>query len=39
MEVLRTAVSLLSLYDPDEKDSSHASNRAQELPADLADSR
>jgi citrate synthase len=26
MEVLRTAVSLLSLYDPDEKDSSHASN-------------
>jgi len=26
MEVLRTAVSLLSLYDPDEKDSSHESN-------------
>ncbi|MGP8258446.1 MAG: citrate synthase [Acidobacteriaceae bacterium] len=26
MEVLRTAVSLLSLYDPDEKDSSHDSN-------------
>jgi citrate synthase len=26
MEVLRTAVSLLSLYDPDEKDSSHAAN-------------
>lgn len=26
MEVLRTAVSLLSLYDPDEKDSTHASN-------------
>jgi citrate synthase len=26
MEVLRTAVSLLSLYDPDEKDSLHASN-------------
>jgi citrate synthase len=26
MEVLRTAVSLLSLYDPDEKDSSHQSN-------------
>jgi citrate synthase len=27
MEVLRTAVSLLSLYDPDEKDSSHEGNR------------
>ena len=26
MEVLRTAVSLLSLYDPDEKDSSHEAN-------------
>jgi len=26
MEVLRTAVSLLSLYDPDEKDSSHDAN-------------
>ncbi len=26
MEVLRTAVSLLSIYDPDEKDSSHDSN-------------
>jgi citrate synthase len=26
MEVLRTAVSLLSIYDPDEKDSSHAGN-------------
>jgi citrate synthase len=26
MEVLRTAVSLLSIYDPDEKDSSHAAN-------------
>ena len=26
MEVLRTAVSLLSIYDADEKDSSHASN-------------
>jgi citrate synthase len=26
MEVLRTAVSLLSLYDPDEKDSTHDSN-------------
>lgn len=26
MEVLRTAVSLLSLYDPDEKDSSHDGN-------------
>ena len=26
MEVLRSAVSLLSLYDPDEKDSSHESN-------------
>jgi citrate synthase len=26
MEVLRTAVSLLSLYDPDEKDSTHESN-------------
>jgi len=26
MEVLRTAVSLLSLYDPDEKDTSHESN-------------
>ncbi len=26
MEVLRTAVSLLSIYDPDERDSSHAAN-------------
>jgi citrate synthase len=26
MEVLRTAVSMLSMYDPDEKDSSHAAN-------------
>ena len=26
MEVLRTAVSLLSIYDPDEKDSTHAGN-------------
>ena len=26
MEVLRTAVSLLSIYDPDEKDCSHAAN-------------
>jgi citrate synthase len=26
MEVLRTAVSLLSLYDPDEKDSTHVAN-------------
>jgi citrate synthase len=26
MEVLRTAVSLLSIYDPDEKDSSHEAN-------------
>ena len=37
MEVLRTAVSLLSLYDPDEKDSGARGQRAQGLPHYVAD--
>src|ERR1017187_2796891 len=38
MEVLRTAVSLLSLYDADEKDSSHAANvrKSYRLTAQIA---
>jgi len=38
MEVLRTAVSLLSLYDPDEKDSTHDSNvrKAYRLTSQIA---
>jgi len=38
MEVLRTAVSLLSLYDPDEKDSTHDGNvrKAYRLTAQIA---
>jgi len=38
MEVLRTAVSLLSLYDPDEKDSTHDANvrKAYRITAQIA---